>query len=268
EDLRSVTAVDARVEVRGDASDLGQSPHQLASGSPEGGEIPRARSLDDERDQHPRPGGVRALADFAQVDRAKAPAPVGFEGRERAARGLRCPDALAQGCRDGGERWREDAATWNVDDVMAAALREEADRAAPRDDELRSRAVADDRKRRGHGLGSREIEPRIAREGGRDPRSLVNELLAVCQAEERTAAAALGVVTVDAQRQVAFDVAGRRRTFGGPRRGPGDEIMRGGHPGEPRTLARASPLRISPGQRESRPRGPTCGSTAHRSGPG
>ena len=209
EDLRPI----ADVEVRGDADDFGHRLHQLASCALERRPVGScARPLEHERDEHVRGHlggsarsagragtGRRVSPELAKVDRAKRSTARRIERREDPAGRLGRADALAQGGRDRGKCGREDAASRDVDDVVAAAAREQPDRGAGGDDQLRAGTVRDDRVCPDDRLGRHGVERRITPDRIDDPRALVRELLVIREIEEGAAAAAVSVIAGDAR---------------------------------------------------------------------
>ncbi len=193
EDLRRL----ALVEIHRHADDGRGLLGELARRALEGLAIGDADALDDEGDEDLRPG---VGADLAEIDGTQGAARPGVEGRERATVVLVGHDAGTQRGGDGDEGGREDAAAGDVDDLMAAALRVEAEATAARDDELRARPVFDDRIGGGDRLGVDELQRRIARGRLHHPPALHRELLAVGQADDRAATAAIRVLADHALR--------------------------------------------------------------------
>ena len=112
------------VEVHGDADHLGRGVHQLFGRFAQSCEVCDARALDDERDEHA--DGV-ALAYLAEVDRARAPRPAGSKGAAVPPAGFGRGDPCAEMRRDALEDRGENTARRDVDDLVAAALGEEAE---------------------------------------------------------------------------------------------------------------------------------------------
>ena len=198
EDLRRV----AHVEVRRDADDLGDRLQQLAGGAA-GARPGRRRTRDrstHERDEHARRARRRAVAHLAKVHGAQRAGSGRVERRERPALWPRRPRTRSRSAAATvASSGRKHAAPRDVDDVVAAALREEADRPAGRDDELRARAVAHDRVGRGDRSGVRRARATgSARALSTTRVALPRELLVVRELEEGAAAAAVGVLAGDA----------------------------------------------------------------------
>jgi hypothetical protein len=99
---------------------------------------------------------------------------------------------------DAPNAWRKDEALGNVDHLVIAALREEADLAPIGHDELGPRAITDGGSCGRDGLAIDERQSGVAPDRLHDSGALDHELLRVRKIDERAAAASFSVLAVDA----------------------------------------------------------------------
>lgn len=187
EDLRRVTFVEVQRDATHDRRALGERPRRVL----ELRAILHACAMNDERHEHT---GPVVSSDFAEVDGAQRSRRRRIERRERPAVRLVERDSIAKQRRDLGDGSREDLASRDVDDLMASALCIQSEPRPRRNDELRSRAVLDDRLGGLDGLGVDELERGITRSGLHDAAALQCELLAVGEADDGTTSATIGVI--------------------------------------------------------------------------
>ena len=176
------------MEVACDACDERGVAHQFTCGLAKWLQAGRSLSLHNERDEHVNRISV---ADLAQVDSSK-PASVGrIHGRQRRIAKLSGCQVGAQYGRDVAQARREDTTSGNVDDLVPAPFREQADLPTARHDELRSRAVSDARFRRSDRFGVHARERRASPDRVDHSATFDGQLVAVWEVDERTAPATL-----------------------------------------------------------------------------
>jgi hypothetical protein len=189
QDLRSLSDM----KVGSDPENFRKSSNELRGLLAQKGHVGHACPLNDERDEHAR----ELTHDLAEIDRTERPATRRVEGLERAAQSFGLGNSRAKMSGDASQRGRQDAATGDIDDLVAAALCEQPDAGPLSHHELRTRPIRNDLGRWLDGLDRRLGEGWIACHGAQDSAAFLDELVDVRERDERAPAASIGVLTMN-----------------------------------------------------------------------